>query len=123
MTNTVDIAQLATIIGIIGGLVVLLTPMLSAAAVWAVMKYRLGQQEKQTSANTTLIDTVATHVGLIDSRLTKLEEQHKGIEGSASATREDLDAVERKVDKISNDVAFLRGAAEGEQRGRRASDH
>lgn len=123
MTDTVDLQSLTTILGIGTACVVLVTPLLSAAAVWAVMKYRLGQQEKQTGANTALIGTVAAQVTIMDSRLTKLEEQHKGIEGEQSATSEDMKSVERKIDKLSNDVAFLRGAAEGEQRGRRVSDH
>ena len=122
MSNTVDLSQLSLVLGIGVALVVLVTPILSGIAVWAVMKYRLGANEKQTSANTTLIDTVATHVGIIDSRLTRLEEKHQGIEGTQSATSDDIKAVEKKIDKLSSDVAYLRGAAEGGS-GRRATDH
>lgn len=120
-SQPIDLAQFSTILAICAGLVVLITPILSGLVVFGVMKYRLGQQEKQTSANTALIDTVATHVQLLDVRFTRLEERHHGIEGTQSATTDDLKGVEKKIDRLSADVAYLRGAAESGG-GRRVGD-
>ncbi len=102
--------DLGAVYAAVGLLAMVLTPVVTAAATWGVMKFRQVHLEKRMDSKDKVVDDLDKRLDSHDSRITTVE-----------AKTTDMHELRNQIAKMSGDLAFLRGVAEATAK-RRASD-